>query len=130
MRLKLDENLSRHLKPTLAAFQHDVTTATDEQLLGKNDVEIAAAATREGRILLTLDLEFADLRKHPPGEHPGVLLFPPVTYGPLAVNRFIENFIKGADLPSLAGCLVVVEPSRVRVRRPASQQEGADRSIS
>jgi predicted nuclease of predicted toxin-antitoxin system len=129
MRLKLDENLSRHLKPTLAALQHDVTTAADEQLLGKNDLEMAAAATREGRILLTLDLEFADLRKHPPGEHPGVLLFRPVTYGPLAVNRFIETYIKGADLPSLAGCLVVVEPSRVRVRRPASQPDEADRSV-
>ncbi|HXX34614.1 MAG TPA: DUF5615 family PIN-like protein [Thermodesulfobacteriota bacterium] len=50
MKLKLDENLSRHLKPLLTKLGHDVLTA---------------AALREKRMLLTLDLEFADLRKYP-----------------------------------------------------------------
>ena len=30
MRLKLDENLSRHLKPILVAVGHDVLTTADE----------------------------------------------------------------------------------------------------
>jgi len=33
MKLKLDENLSRHLKPVLTEFGHDVLTAADENLL-------------------------------------------------------------------------------------------------
>ena len=50
MRLKLDENLSRHLKPLLADLGHDVLTAADEDSLSRPDVEVAACAAREGRI--------------------------------------------------------------------------------
>jgi len=63
MRLKLDENLSRHLKPALIRLGHDVLTTADEGLLSHSDSEVAACAAREGRMLLSLDIEFADLRK-------------------------------------------------------------------
>jgi predicted nuclease of predicted toxin-antitoxin system len=75
MKLKLDENLSRHLKPALTALGHDILTAADENLLSRPDTEIARAALGENRMLLTLDVEFADLRKYPPGSHPGIILF-------------------------------------------------------
>ncbi len=35
MKLKLDENLSRHLKPALTGLGHDVLTAADEGLLSR-----------------------------------------------------------------------------------------------
>ena len=38
MKLKLDENLSRHLKPILIELGHDVLTAADENLLSRPDV--------------------------------------------------------------------------------------------
>ncbi len=118
MRLKLDENLSRHLKESLRAFSKDVTTAAEEGLLSQPDPIVAEAARAERRILITLDLEFADLRKYPPGTHPGIILFRPQTFGPLAVNRLVATFLRDTDLQHLAGCVVIVEPSRVRVRRP------------
>ena len=119
MKLKLDENLSRHLKPALRRLNHDVETAADEGLLSRSDVEVGMAAREAGRVLLTLDMDFGDLRKFPPGSHPGIVLFRPRSYGPLSVNAFIEKFVGGTDLRELSGCLVVVEPHRVRVRRPA-----------
>ena len=121
MKLKLDENLSRHLKPVLAALGHDVLTAADENLLSRPDTEIARAASIEERMVLTLDVEFADLRKYPPGSHPGIILFRPLSLGPLSVNRFVADFVGSADLRRLAGCVAVVEPGRVRVRCPERQ---------
>jgi predicted nuclease of predicted toxin-antitoxin system len=118
MKLKLDENLSRHLKDILIALQYDVLTAADQGLLSKSDMEIAEWVRNEGRLLLSLDLEFGDLRKYPPGSHPGIIVFRPRSFGPLAVNRIVEEFIKETDLSLLSGCVVVVEPTRVRVRRP------------
>jgi predicted nuclease of predicted toxin-antitoxin system len=126
VKLKLDENLSRHLKPLLSALQHDATTAADEGLLSKPDIAVAAAAKAEGRILLTLDLEFGDLRKFPPGSHPGIILFRPRSLGPLTVNRFVEAFMRDTDLKELAGCVVVVEPTRVRIRRPPLDTESEE----
>jgi predicted nuclease of predicted toxin-antitoxin system len=118
VRLKLDENLSRHLKQVFAGLGHDVKTAAEENLLSQPDTAVALAAKTESRLLLTLDVEFGDLRKHPPGNHPGIVLFRPRTFGPLTVNEFIREFVAGADLRNFEGCVVVVEPSRVRVRRP------------
>jgi len=118
MKLKLDENLSRHLKPVLISLGHDVLTTADENLLSRPDVEVAACAAREGRMLLTLDIEFADLRKYPPGSHPGIVLFRPTSLGPLSVNRFVERFVRSTDLSVLSGCVAAVEPHGVRVRQP------------
>ena len=118
MKLKLDENLSRYLKPALEQLGNDVTTAAEENLLSRPDIEIASAACRENRILLTLDIEFADLRKYPPGSHPGIILFRPISLGPLSVNAFISNFSKEMDFSKFCGCVVVVDPARVRVRFP------------
>jgi predicted nuclease of predicted toxin-antitoxin system len=117
MKLKLDENLSRHLKTVLTALGHEVLTAADENLLSRPDTEIARAAVEE-RMVLTLDVAFADLRKYPPGSHPGIILFRPLSLGPLSVNRFVADFVGSADLRRLAGCVAVVEPGRVRVRCP------------
>ena len=118
MKLKLDENLSRHLKPHLNRLGHDVVTAADESLLSCSDTEIAAAALREERMLLTLDVEFADLRKYPPGSHPGIILFRPPSFGPLSVNKFIADFVNSADLSKLTSCVAIVDPVNVRVRSP------------
>ena len=120
MKLKLDENLSRHLKPRLVDLGYDVATTADEQLLSQPDTVVAAAARAEGRMLLTLDIEFADLRKYRPGTHPGIILFRPSSVGPLTVNRLVEDFVRTTDLRALSGCVVVVESTRVRIRRPST----------
>ncbi|OPX98172.1 MAG: hypothetical protein A4E58_00989 [Syntrophorhabdus sp. PtaB.Bin006] len=121
MKLKLDENLSRHLKPILSGLGHDVLTAADENLLSRPDTEVASACLKEGRMLLTLDVEFADLRKYPPGAHPGIILFRAPSFGPLTVNRFIADFVRSVNLKELTACVAVVDPDRVRVRVPEKQ---------
>lgn len=75
MKLKLDENLSRHLRHNLESLGHDVATVAEEGLLSQDDVRVGQAAAAESRILFSLDVEFADLRKHPPGSHPGMWSF-------------------------------------------------------
>ncbi len=123
MKLKLDENLSRHLKPVLIEFGHDVLTAADENLLSRPDTEIASAAKKEKRMLRTLDIEFADLRKYPPGSHPGVILFRPLSLSPLSVNTFITDFVRRTNLGKLTECVAVVDPVHVRVRHPLKAAE-------
>ena len=118
MKIKLNENLSRYLKVPLAQFGLDTATVADEHLLGRPDIEVGAAAKNEGRMLFTLDVEFADLRKYPPGSHSGIFLFRPRTMGPLAVNQFIIAFVSKTELANFVGCTVIVEPGRIRLRRP------------
>jgi predicted nuclease of predicted toxin-antitoxin system len=126
VKIKLDENLSRQLKVPLSQRGHDVSTALEEGLLGKIDVEVGAAAKSEDRMIFTLDLDFADLRRFPPGSHPGVVLFRPRSMGPLAVNQFVLRFAQQTELSELARCLAIVEPHRIRVRRPSLLDEPGD----
>jgi len=80
----------------------------DENLLSHPDTGIARAAKDEQRMLMTLDIEFADLRKYPPGSHPGVILFRPLSLSPLLVNDFIADFVRRTNLDTLAACVAVV----------------------
>ena len=121
MKFKLDENLSRHLKDVVSSLGHDAATAAEEDLLARSDREVAAAACAEDRVLLTLDVEFGNLKKYPPGSHPGIMVFRPGRLGPLAVNRFVQEFLGRTDVRRLARCVVIVQPSRVRIRWPPGE---------
>ncbi len=74
MRIKLDENLPFGLASRLSTLGHDVRTVQDEGLIGRADLEIWEAAQRDGRLLITEDLDFSDTRRFAPGTHYGVLL--------------------------------------------------------
>ena len=74
MKLKLDENLPESAATRLAALGYDVDTVLAEQLGGRNDEDVWAAAQAEGRFLVTHDLDFSDARKFRPGSHAGVLI--------------------------------------------------------
>ena len=120
MAIKLDENLSRHLPAILRTLGHDVHHVEDQGLLGRPDQVVAEAAKREGRIHFTLDVEFADLRKHPPGEHPGIVLFRPIGMEPESTTAMITSFVQNCDLNELRGNIAIVEPGRVRIRQTVS----------
>ena len=60
------------LSQFLVEAGHDVETACRERLAGAKDPAILKAATREDRILMTLDLDFADIEPILPGATRGL----------------------------------------------------------
>ena len=74
MRIKLDENVSADLVDDLVALGHDVDTAPSEGLAGHEDPEVWAGAQAAGRVLITQDLDFSDVRVFAPGTHHGLIL--------------------------------------------------------
>jgi predicted nuclease of predicted toxin-antitoxin system len=61
MKFKLDENLPAGAARVLADAGHDVSTALQEQLVGKPDSQIAETCKQEQRALITLDNDFVIL---------------------------------------------------------------------
>jgi predicted nuclease of predicted toxin-antitoxin system len=61
VKFKLDENMRRDAATRLRDEGHDVETVIDEGLGGEDDPPVLEAATVEGRILLTFDVDFADI---------------------------------------------------------------------
>jgi predicted nuclease of predicted toxin-antitoxin system len=115
MKIKLDHNLSRHLKPALQVFGHDVDTAFDEGLARSTDKEVLYQASDQGRILFTLDTDFLNLKTYPPRDHAGVVVFRPTRQGALAVKKMLEAFVRSADLRRYRSRTAIVERTRIRI---------------
>lgn len=118
MKLKLDENLPRDLAGELSRRGHDVDTVLDEQLGGRKDPVVVQAATDEDRLVITLDRGVGDIRTFPPGSHAGVVVLRPVSQDPASVVTLIDRLLDAHDLEEFSRCVVIVEPQRVRIRRP------------
>lgn len=73
MRFKIDENLPGDVVEMLGEAGHDAVTVLDQGMGGQSDASVSAAIVRENRVLVTLDLDFADIRAYPPEQYPGLL---------------------------------------------------------
>ena len=115
MKIKLDQNLSIHLREALSILNHDVDTVFDEGLTGADDVAVLGAASSQDRILFTLDTDFLNLKTYPPGTHGGVVVFRPPRQGAVALARFVKAFVVSSDLRRHYRLTTIVERRRIRV---------------
>ncbi|MBO6574753.1 MAG: DUF5615 family PIN-like protein [Rhodothermales bacterium] len=74
LKLKLDENLPASAKAIFREQGHDARTVHDQGLEGIKDRTLSVVCRAEGRVLVTLDLDFADIRRYPPHETPGTIV--------------------------------------------------------
>ena len=74
MQFKIDENLPADAASALTGAGHDAVSIHDQKMTGSTDTQIASVCKHERRILLTLDLDFADIRTFPPADHPGMIV--------------------------------------------------------
>lgn len=120
MKLKLDENLPRLVAEKFTGHLHDVDTVTDEGLAGAGDSAVLGAVRDEERMAITLDRGFGDVRRYPPGSHPGIIVLRAINQDPASITRLVERFLEVRKLEDLRGCIVVVEPEQIRIRRSDS----------
>ena len=116
MQFKMDENLPLQLKELFAEAGHDAVTVLDQGLGGAPDSSIASVCLAEGRVLVTQDLDFADIRTYPPEQCHGIVVFRLSNQSRdtlLSVGaRLLESLTGG----SLGGQLWIVEDQRIRIR--------------
>jgi predicted nuclease of predicted toxin-antitoxin system len=122
VKLKLDENIPQSAARRLAALGYDVDTVLDEQLGGRSDEDVWAAAQAEGRFLVTHDLNFSDTRKFEPGKHAGVLIVRLPDSEQWRVGDHLVGWFSDPDAQSWERCMVVATLRKVRVSRGATTQ--------
>jgi predicted nuclease of predicted toxin-antitoxin system len=118
MLFKLDENLPESLVADLTAAGHDAATAVQENLAGKADPTIAGHAIQENRIVATFDLDFSDIRRYPPGNHPGIVVFRLRSQDIASCHAAFARLLANVAAADFAGNLIIVEDRRIRIRRP------------
>jgi predicted nuclease of predicted toxin-antitoxin system len=100
MKFKIDENLPVETAAILQQAGHDAETVHSEKLTGTNDQNLSAVCQKEDRILITLDIGFADIRTYPPKEHPGFII--------LRSKRQDKPYIVGV-IQNIRVCFISVE---------------------
>lgn len=117
MRFLADAGVPLRLVRWLRNQGHDAVHLRDEGLQQAADDEIFARAARDGRIVLTFDLDFSEIAALSAGHRASVVLF---RLRNAATTHVIERL--AATLPAIGvalaeGAVVVIEKSRYRVRR-------------
>ncbi len=116
VRFKLDENLPRDAEVVLRNAGHDVHTVLDEQLGGNPDRRVFDASQAEDRILVTLDLDFADVRVFRPASHRGIWVLRPHTQSIDNTLGLLAAALLVLESEPAEGRLWIIEPERVRIR--------------
>jgi predicted nuclease of predicted toxin-antitoxin system len=116
VKFKTDENLPLEFAALLPEAGHEADAALEERLSGADDREVFRRCCEEGRVLMTLDLDFASIRAYPPQTHPGIVVFRPESQDLPSLIAILKRLVPVFAQRSPAGQLWIVEPSRIRIR--------------
>jgi predicted nuclease of predicted toxin-antitoxin system len=123
MLLKLDENLGRSHVEILRNAGCETDRVHDQGMSGWADSAVWKRVCDEGRFFVTLDLDFADVRRYRPGSHPGILLLRAGNRSRAAVLTVLQRVLNERRLDSLMGCLAVADEVHTRIRCPPEVTE-------
>jgi predicted nuclease of predicted toxin-antitoxin system len=117
MSILVDHCVPRKFLRLIRDWGYDASLLTDYLAGDADDEAVLALAQRLDAVLLTADLDFANILNYPPGNYAGIMV---MRYGAdseagliLTVRRALEDLYRDA----LRGILVIIEPQRYRIRR-------------
>ena len=116
MKFKIDENLPIEFADLLIVRGYEATTVIGQKLQGKQDNAILDACLREKRILVTLDLDFANVRIYPPSQFPGFIVFRVVHQNKRILANLFQRIIPLINQKPLEHRLWIIEESQIRIR--------------
>ena len=116
MRFKFDENLPAELGALLHHAGHEAHSVHDEHLSGADDPTIAKVCQVEQRILITLDLDFADLKHYPPQEYCGIIVLRLARQDRDTVLTLMRRVLELLQAEPIAQRLWIVDEHRTRIR--------------
>jgi len=117
MRFKVEENLpAAEIAALLSSAGHEAMSVHEQRLAGAKDPALISACSAEGRILITLDLGFSDIRIYPPQSYPGVVVLRLRRQDKPYVLSFFRTLLPVFEREPLNHRTWIAEEGRVRIR--------------
>lgn len=116
MAYKLDENLPFEAAAVLSSLGLEIKTVSQQKMNGCSDTELIEVCTAEELALITLDLDFSDVRVYPPEKHAGIIV---LRAGNMGKKKVIDLLIWICPLlkqDNFYGKLWIVEENKIRIR--------------
>lgn len=120
MRFLIDEDMPRSTAQSLRLAGHEAKDVREIGLRGKTDAEVFKTAQDLKAILVTADLGFANTLTFPLGSHCGIVVVRfPNDVSVENLNRGVVSALSGLTNEEVRGCLIILEPGRMRLRKPS-----------
>lgn len=116
MNIFADECVYKVTVDLLRSWEHDVLTVQDVGLAGKPDEEILAYATMHERVLITIDMDFSNIRHYSPKSHKGIIVAKIRPRNLDAVHKILKYALNHIEPERLSKSLVIVDQSKYRIR--------------
>jgi predicted nuclease of predicted toxin-antitoxin system len=117
MLFKIDENLPIEVAELLRGDGHDAYTVFEQELSGASDIHVSQICQAEGRILITLDIDFADIRTYPPQNYPGLVVLRLKQQDKPTILALILQILPRFKTEPIMHRLWIVDPNRIRIRK-------------
>ncbi|HYL83637.1 MAG TPA: DUF5615 family PIN-like protein [Candidatus Angelobacter sp.] len=116
MKFLIDNALSHILASHLRNIGYDAIHVREYGLHAAEDEIILNRAVAEARVLITLDNDFGGILAESGSAGPSVILFRRASGEPDVHFQLLSRILAALEESLNNGCIVVVEPTRVRVR--------------
>ncbi|MBL8886535.1 MAG: DUF5615 family PIN-like protein [Phycisphaerales bacterium] len=108
--------MPEEVRDLLRSQNHDAMTVRDQELVGSADVDLLAICRNENRILITLDLDFADVRFVSGESHPGIVVLRAARLGKSDILSIVTKVVPSFETEAVSDSLWIVDETRVRIR--------------
>ena len=119
MKVKLNENLGNRAIELFREAGHDTATVFEQHLGGTSDEDLVSVCHAEGRVLVTLDLDFSNVLRFPPRRYAGIVVLRlsyPVELE--TIRQRVRVLLRASESEDLSGRLWIVEQDRIREYSP------------
>ena len=116
LRFKLDENMPIKAVFFLQERGYEADSVFDENLNGVDDLKIITTCREEQRILITLDLDFSDIRAYPPKDFCGIIILRPKYQSTIQIMAMLESMLFFLKNETIDHSLWIVESTGLRIR--------------
>ena len=116
MKFKVDENLPEELTHLLRSAGWESATVVEQNLGGTEDPPLARVSSSEGRILVTFDRGFTNIKIYSAFGLPGVIVFRLKRQDKPHVLKVSDQLVQELKRRELHGELWIVHENRIRIR--------------
>lgn len=116
MLFKIDENLREEIARLLRRNGHDAIGVYDQRMQGHADEDLAAVCRREGRVIVTQDLDFSNIIEFPPEDYAGIVVLRLHEQSRPSILAAMQRLLPLLASQALAGCLWTVDEVGIRIR--------------
>lgn len=117
MSILLDQCVPRRYLRLLQAWGYVASPLAEHAAIDSLDENVIAVAQSLGAVLLTVDLDFANILDYPPHDYHGIIVLRYRVVDEGALDITLRQLLEDRYRDGLRGALSIVDAGRYRVRR-------------